>query len=85
MKTVYVNSLEVSSSKEVFCLILRFLSPNGDVDVVYAVLSPNGAKTLSTALANEVKSYEQKHGEIQPWILEEPSANPNRGSNAYVS
>jgi len=59
MKTLYCNSFEVSHSKEAFCLILKFESPNGYIETVYVITSPNGAKTFLQLMEKEMQSLRE--------------------------
>lgn len=82
-KILYVNSFEVSSSREVFCLTLKFESPDETIEKVYANMTPSGMKTLAKAISNEVQTYEEKYGEVATW--KKPNKNTEENNKTYVS
>lgn len=85
MKTLYCNSFEVSHSKEAFCLILKFESPDGYTETVYVTLSPAGAKTLVQLVEKEMEDYEKEHGEVESWITPNPAPPKPSNAKVYVS
>jgi len=82
-KTLFCNGFEVGHNKEVFCLIFKFQSPDGNiVETAYVAMTPPGAKTLTQQLEAEMKDYEKENGQVEPW---KTSGNPDsnsKGENA---
>ena len=73
MKVIFANSIEISSSKEVFLLTFNFIAPDGNKTSVHVVLTPSGAVTLNTILGKELEDYIKKHGcSGKEWTIEEP-------------
>jgi len=67
-KTLFCNSFEIGHSKEAFCLIFKFQSPDGNiVETAYVTISPSGTKTLIQLVQAEMEAYEKEHGKIEPW------------------
>jgi hypothetical protein len=62
MKVLFCNSVEISSSKEVFLLTFHFIAPDGDKASVHVVLTPSGAMTVHSLLGKELEDYIKKHG-----------------------
>jgi hypothetical protein len=85
LKTLYCNSFEVSHSKEAFCLILKFESPDGHVEVVYATMSPSGAKSLLNIISKQMSHYEKEHGKVKSWITNPTSTEKPNKAKVYVS
>jgi len=82
-KSLYCNGFEVGHSKEAFCLILKYMSPDGTVvESVYVAISPAGAKTLNEQLAAEMKDYEKEHGQVEPWKVPGNPDSSRRRENA---
>ena len=78
MKVIFCNSVEISSSKEVFLLTFHFIAPNGDRSSVHVVLTPSGAKTIYSLLGKEVEAHTKKYGSVKEWEAEEPKAIEER-------
>lgn len=85
LKSLYVNSFEVSSNRVVFCVTLKFESPDGTTETVYANISPAGAKTLSQAVAAEVKRFEEKFGVVDIWAERKEAKSNSENNSKYVS
>jgi hypothetical protein len=72
VKVIFCNSVEISSSKEVFLLTFNFIAPDGNKTSVHVVLTPSGAVTLNTILGKELEDYIKKHGcSGKEWTIEE--------------
>jgi len=66
--SIFCNGFEVGHSKEAFCILFKFLGPNGDtIEVAYVTISPSGTKTLLAQLAEDMKDYEKEHGQVETW------------------
>jgi hypothetical protein len=72
MKVIFANSIEISSSKEVFLITFNFIAPDGDKSSVHVVLTPSGAMTVHSLLGKELEDYIKKHGATKEWTIEEP-------------
>jgi hypothetical protein len=71
VKVIFCNSVEISSSKEVFLLTFHFIAPDGDKASVHVVLTPSGAMTVHSLLGKELEDYIKKHGATKEWAIEE--------------
>jgi hypothetical protein len=71
MKVLFCNSVEISSSKEVFLLTFHFIAPDGDKASVHVVLTPSGAKTIYSLLGKEIEAHTKKFGSVKEWEIEE--------------
>jgi len=81
-KTLFCNGFEVGHSKEAFCLIFKYMSPDGTiVESVYIAISPAGAKTLIEQLVAEMKDYEKEHGQVETWNKAGKPNNPPNSQN----
>jgi hypothetical protein len=88
LKTLYCNSLEVSHTREVFLLILRFVSPDQHEETVYVTVSPSGAVALHDILEKEVESYVKVFGNIVAgdWKTDKDCSNSGKNEKAsYLS
>jgi hypothetical protein len=74
VKVIFANSIEISSSKEVFLLTFNFIAPDGDRSSVHVVLTPSGAKTIYSLLGKEIEAHTKKFGKewVKEWEIEEP-------------
>jgi hypothetical protein len=72
VKVIFCNSVEISSSKEVFLPTFHFIAPNGDRSSVHVVLTPSGATTVHSLLGKEIEAHIKKYGSVKEWEAEEP-------------
>jgi hypothetical protein len=86
-KVLFCNSFEITSTKEIFLLLFRFIAPDAHEETVYVAISPSGAATLHELLGKEVESFVQKFGNIvmENWQTEKPNRNCNSHNPAYLS
>jgi len=77
LRVLYCNSFEVGHSKEAFCLVFKFQSPEGNtVDTVYVTIGPSGTKTLIQLLQAEMEAYQKEYGLVEPWkAVKNPDSN----------
>jgi hypothetical protein len=75
LKNFYCNSFEVSSNKEIACLILRFETPDGSAETIYVTICPSGVKALSEMLTKAIVEHEEKYGAIKPWEIKNRNGN----------
>ena len=86
-KALFCNSFEVSHTKEVFILILRFESPDGYKETVYVTISPAGTAFLKEALDKGLTEYVEKFGKIvmDSWIKDADKTNCNSNNKGDSS
>jgi len=61
---VYANSMMVSHSREEFVMDFFYLSPNLAVLNARVITSPGHLKRIIKALSENLRRYEEAHGEI---------------------
>jgi len=61
---VYSNSMVVSHTKEEFILDFMMIAPPAGTVTARVILSPGHMKRIISALQDNVKKYEEKHGKI---------------------
>ena|SRR5581483_5508920 len=74
LKGRYANMLSISHSPEEFVLDFMLLYPPAGQQVARIVTSPGHVKRIIAALADNVKKYESRFGEIK--AAEEPKSEP---------
>jgi hypothetical protein len=62
---VYANSMMVSHSREEFVMDFFYLSPNLAVLNARVITSPGHLKRIIKALSENLRRYEDAHGEIR--------------------
>jgi hypothetical protein len=72
---VYANSMMVSHSREEFVLDFFYLSPQMAVLNARVITSPGHLKRIIRALSENLRRYEEAHGEIRE------AAEPKRDGN----
>ena len=82
-KVIYVNSFELSHSREAVMLKLGFEAPDVS-ESIYVVLSPAGATVLKEQLEKELEAYIRRFGNIDlgEWIR--PKNNNCNPEHSYV-
>lgn len=66
LKGVYSTNMQVAHSKEEFFLDFMNLFPPQAMLVSRIIISPAHFKRMVTALADNLKKYEEKFGKIEP-------------------
>jgi len=64
MKGAYANMMQVSHTREEFVLDFMNVLPPGGIVTSRIITSPGHLKRIIRALQENVKAYEQSHGEI---------------------
>lgn len=62
---VYANSMMVSHSREEFALDFFYLSPQMAVLNARVITSPGHLKRIIKALSENLRRYEESHGEVK--------------------
>ena len=79
LKGVYSNIMQVAHTQEEFVMdFMNLLPPTGTVNA-RVIVSPEHAKRIAAALADNIKKYEQQFGEIKPGVVN--PAGPNTPSS----
>lgn len=64
---IYCNAFEISHNKEVFCMVFKFLKPDGGEISMVVITTPQGCKTVLNLSEAEMTEYEAKHGKVEAW------------------
>jgi hypothetical protein len=70
LKGLYSNLMQVSHTKEEFCLDFFNLFPPQGVLVSRIIVSPSHLKRIIMALEDNLKKYEEKFGKVE--VAKEP-------------
>jgi hypothetical protein len=74
---VYANGLQITHTREEFIMDFLMLAPPTGAVTARVISSPGHMKRIMAALAENIKRYEEKYGQIQQ--ADEPSAHGRIG------